>query len=61
MDTTQPIITHLLEGGVQHEVRIIIAQRSGPKGVDLAVELFADPTDLILADPIQPERLRQGL
>jgi hypothetical protein len=37
-----PVLAHLLEGGIQHQIGIVAAQRSGAEGLHLAIELFAD-------------------
>jgi hypothetical protein len=52
------VLAHLLEGGVEQQIGIIAAQRSSAERLHLAVELFADPADLVFADAIQAERLR---
>jgi hypothetical protein len=50
------VLSHLLEGGVQEEVWELAIQASGAEGMDLGVELFADPADLVLGDALDPER-----
>jgi hypothetical protein len=46
-----------LEGGVEHQVGVVTIQAPRAEGVDLAVELFADPADLILGDALETERV----
>src|SRR5712691_6047468 len=53
------VLQDLLEGGLQHQIWIVAAQRSGAEGVHLAIELLADPAHLVFADAIQAERLSE--
>ena len=51
------VLPHLLEGGVQEEVWELAIEAPSPEGVDLGVELFADPADLVLGDALDAQRL----
>src|SRR5487761_175590 len=44
------VLPDLLEGGVQEEVWELAIEAPGAEGVDLSVELLADPADLVLGD-----------
>jgi hypothetical protein len=43
-------LAHLLDLGVQEQVRVAALQRARPEGVDVLVERAADPADLRLGD-----------
>ena len=51
------VLAHLLEGGVQEQVGELAVQAPGPEGVDLGVELLADPADLVFGDAVDAQRL----
>ena len=51
------VLPDLLEGGVQEEVWELAIEAPGAEGVDLSVELLADPADLVLGDAFDAERL----
>jgi hypothetical protein len=56
--TTGP---HLLDLGVQSQVRIGALQRPLPEGLDLLVQATTQPGYLILAHPGQPQGLHQPI
>src|SRR5215472_11639072 len=35
------VLAHLLERGIQHQIGVLIVERTGPKSVDLGIELLA--------------------
>ena len=52
-----PVLSDLLEGGIQEEVWELTVEPSRAEGMDLRVELVADPADLVLGDALDAERL----
>jgi hypothetical protein len=51
------VLSDLLEGGVQEEVSELAIEAPGAEGMDLGVELCADPADLVLGDALDAESL----
>ena len=49
----------LSKGRLQHQGRVLAAERAGASWTHLTVEFSADPAGLILADSLQPERLSE--
>jgi hypothetical protein len=56
-----PVLPDLLEGGIQHQVGVLAVEGPAPKGVDLGVQLLADPAHLVLRDALDAERLGKGV
>jgi len=50
------VLPDLLEGGVQEEVWELAVEAPSPERVDLGIELFADPADLVLGDTLDAQR-----
>ena len=59
IETHPAVLAHLDEGGVQPDVGVGPVERAGAEALHLGVQLGAQPADLALADPLQPQRLDQ--
>ena len=52
-----PVLPHLLEGSVEEQVGVLAVETPAAEGLDLSIELAADPAHLILGDALDPQCL----